>query len=401
MIARLLSCVIPITVLAACAGSGAPIPTQTPLQSGREAAPLQPPPPWIEPAAVITRDNVAEIQLLGRLDTTGRASTVFAYAFSPDATQLAALNNDQFLLWDVITGQLMANTARQGASFIFFAPDKSEIYTVDSDGIALIYDASIGRVKSDLRAHPDFNGAADFHHDKGWIVLGGVDGSVKVWDPLDRISLVTIDAHQREINWVLFSPDGDLLATSGEEGIVTVWNWREREEITTINNAGRVPVRGAFSPDGAHLALGMDSTIDVWSLSDGERVRTLETGRGGSSDTLMYSPDGRYLINGGAIPDMLVWDAQSGELVARLPGIGGNRTSAVFSPDGDLLLVSVLDGPVTLWDMTSISDEAVVRADLQVGTNRVLYVDWTDDGFLMLFFDALGPIYVWGIGPQQ
>jgi WD40 repeat protein len=123
----------------------------------------------------------------------------------------------------------------------------------------------------------------------------------------------------------------------------------------------------------------------------------LQTGRGGSSDVLMYSPDGQYLVNGGGIPDMMIWNAETGDFVALLPGVGADRTSATFSPDGDFLLASVLDGPTTLWDMRNIGDTTVVRANLEVGTRRVLDVDWTDDGYVMLFFDAVGPIYVWGV----
>jgi WD40 repeat protein len=393
--------------LAACGAPGQPEPTLIPGPGARQVAQIPEAPDWREPADIITRQNVTEIELLGRLDPPGeRFSTVFDYAFSIDATELAGLNSDQLMVWDLISGERLVSRARHQVSLVYYAPDKTEIYAVDQDGVIVVHDAQDGQIKADLNAHADYNGMADFYPDQGWLALGGYDGSVRVWDPLERTALVTIDAHEREIRWLTFSPDGERLATASDGGAVRLWDWRQRRLLAELENE-QVTGRGVFSAAGDRLAINTERFINVWGLEpagqnlDARLLHTLQTGPGGASDVLEFSPDGRYLINGGALPDMMIWDVQTGTLVAQLPGIGGDRTSAAFSPDGELLLAAVLDGPVTLWDMTSITDETVVRADLQVGTDRVLYVEWSADGFTLLFFDAVGPIYVWGIAPDE
>ena len=108
---------------------------------------------------------------------------------------------------------------------------------------------------------------------------------------------------------------------------------------------------------------------------------------------MTYSPDGRRLLSGGLSVDMVLWDAQTGAMFARLTGMGGERVSAAFSPDGALLLTATLNGPVAVWDMATGA-----RHDLVTGADRPLFVDWSPDGFAMLFVDAGGPVYVWGIG---
>jgi len=62
-----------------------------------------------------------------------------------------------------------------------------------------------------------------------------------------------------------------------------------------------------------------------------------------------------------------------------------------------MLLTSKFEGATVLWDMTQITDETVVRANLNPETERVVFVDWSPDGFAMLFFDASGVVYVWGL----
>lgn len=386
---------------AACGGIGDAAPT--PTQSGDDrSSQTQAAPEWIEAAEPITLNNVTDIRALGRLDAPGQPSTVFAYALSPDSTQLAGLNNEQLLIWDLISGELIVNAGRLGASYVYYSPDKAEVYTLNAEGGVVAHESERGTRQADFRAHADFSGAAAFHADDGWLALGGIDGTIRVWDPTDRRSIVTFNGHTDEVLALTFSSDGERLASAGADGTVKIWDWRTREALSTLNLTSEGAVgRLTYSPADDILAVATDDQILLISPSDDQIQHTLSTGRGGSSDTLRFSPDGRYVVNGGVILEMQIWDAETGDRVADLPGIGGDRVSAAFSPDGDMLITSVLERPVALWDMTQIDGETLVRADLDVGTTQVLYSDWTTDGFLMLFFDARGPIHVWGIEPTE
>jgi WD40 repeat protein len=126
----------------------------------------------------------------------------------------------------------------------------------------------------------------------------------------------------------------------------------------------------------------------------------LFTGERGSSEVMMYAPNGDFLVNGGGIPNMQVWNPRTGELVALIPDFGNSRLSVDFSPDSTMLLTSMNNGETALWDMTQITDETINRGTLSVGVTTILFAEWTDDSRLMVFVDALGPIYVWGISPR-
>ena len=393
-----------MSVLAACGGGSDEImATATGGQVGPNdfvITAMPPAPHWVEAAAVITGENASNMSFLGRLDAPGAISTLFDYAFSPDGTRLAALNNDYLLLWDLINGQLIASNTRQGASHIFYSADKSEIYTLDTEGDTLVFDTEQVIRQADFLAHTDFSGVATYYDEDGWLAVGGRYGSVKVWDPIERVSLVTLEADDVEITRLAFSDDGQLLATMNKDGIVRVWNWREREIISVMGREDETIGLMAFSPDGQELAVAANAYIAVWDVSDGSLVYYLQSGRGAASNVLVYSPDGRYILSGGFAPGMILWDAESGELLFLLEGVGGERVSAAFSPDGTLLLASALDGPVTMWGMAGSTGETLTRANLSVGTERVLFVDWSPDGYLMTFFDASAPVYVWGIAAE-
>jgi len=388
MLKFLLICMV---VLAACSPSA-----EQPVDGGRNAPTAQPP-AWVESADVITLENIADIRYLGRLDSTSTPSTVFAHAIAPDGTRLAGLDNEQIIVWDLIKGSVVYSTGRGDANQIFYSPEKTEIYALGPNGIAIVYNADSGVTQTSLNLIDNFNEITAFDAESGWLAVGSLSGDVRVWDPLERQSLATIDAHQLQITALGFSSDGEMLATAGEEGMVKIWNWRSRELIATLED-DRPALKLRFSPDGSQLAAGNRENTRIVNTSDGSVARVVDSGTGGV-DALTYSPNGKYLVSGGAVQDMSIWDPQTGSLVARLPGIGGDRVWAVFSPDGTILATSVLGGRPSLWNMTSISGQTVNRADIDTQGNQILNLDWTPDNRLLVLVGLTNAVYIWGIGP--
>lgn len=399
-----LSLCVLIGILAGCTGGDEATPSPEPQATtisgpgGRQEIDIPPAPEWQEATSALTLDNIASAQYLGRLDPPNNFSTVFSFAISPDSTTLVGLNNDSFILWDLITGEQRATLSRQEEIEVYYSSEGSEIYAVDTTGTVQVFDGQTGRFLANFRGHTDFNNTL-FHYQEGdLLVLGGLQGEVKVWDTFERLSLITIQTDIGEVRDVALSPNGTMLAVAGFDGAVEVWDWENRERLAELANPTAILSQIVFSPDNTQLAVGLSDRVHIWSLADFSlRYELLAQQNGASNDVLQYSSNGRFLVNGGLIPDMMIWDLESGEQVALLPNVGGDRVSAVFSPDGAILLTSILDGAVAVWNMESITGETIASAGLNVETDRIIFVDWSDDGFLMLFFDALGPIYVWGI----
>jgi len=389
--------VVGLMMLAACTPA-TPQATTTPppgtFEPQQRDLPTLPAPAWVPAGENITLKNVSRIGYIGRLDALGTASTVFAYAVSPDGSRLVGLNNEQLIGWSLVTGKLLFNTSRSDAAQIYYGADKTEIYTVDGVGQIRVYDAERGQLQQTLQGQPAFNGSAAYDADDGWLALGGQNGEVKVWDVKARQSLVTIEAHTQTITHLAFSSDGTRLATTSNDQSVKIWDWQAKKLITQIKV---VASKIAFSPDGTQIAVGEDQQITIWNAQDGKQVAILTTGPRAQADMLLYSPDGQYIVNGGSIQTLTVWDTRSGKLVNTLPGAGGDENAAAFSHEGDVLVTSVLGGDVNLWDVSTMRAAALSRATLPVGTRQILYSDWTPDGFILLLVDATGPIQVWGV----
>ena len=95
------------------------------------------------------------------------------------------------------------------------------------------------------------------------------------------------------------------------------WSMCSLFTLTVYNNYVRNVV---FSPNGEYLASGYDNnTIGVWRISSGERINTL-TGYSDWVRSVVFSPNGEYLVSGSVDKTIGVWRVSSGERIKTLTG---------------------------------------------------------------------------------
>jgi WD40 repeat protein len=122
---------------------------------------------------------------------------------------------------------------------------------------------------------------------------------------------------------VAFSPDGAYLAAAVADGTVRVLDLKAKKEILQLMSRERSPISSisfttqfaiAFSPDGKHLAAATsDRHAHVWAIPGGDRVAQLS--HDDIVTTLMFSPDGTYILTGGWDDTVRVWLWQPQDLI--------------------------------------------------------------------------------------
>jgi WD40 repeat protein len=176
-------------------------------------------------------------------------------------------------------------------------------------------------------------------------------------DPLPAEALARLGTlrfrHGKHINTLIFSPDGQLLATGGEDDGIQLHDVTTGKKLRTLGERRFLPGKLAFAPDGKTLA-GISGGIVVWDVATGREQRRME-GAGREPETLAFSADGRRLTTAGSDGIVQVWDLTTGKERSRCQVLRENLVYLVLFPDGRTMVTSHRDKPGLLtlrrWDL--------------------------------------------------
>jgi len=333
----------------------------------------------------------------------GHGGGLWGLALSPDGKTLASCAADGSVrLWDP---QGPRRRPACAALPIAVAPmdspftkDSQRLITASLTNLVTVWDLASVTPVEEIPPLGTNNYSVALSPDERWVVVGGFDGALKVWDRVERRLIKQWHPHLYTVFGVGFLDQGRTLysaaAVLGKTTDVKRWevgSWRETGfgPIDLELSSGL-----AQSPDQRHLAVTyFDKPLRVWECASGRLEMTLGPAPGpglGSGANPRFSPDGRLLTaTFGSIP---VWEVDSQRPIAVLNQPGHSLVSVSFSPDGNRLAAGYSDGgAVEIWDY-------VTQRGLLSLPSRGTQTRWTafsPDGNTLLAVSWVGLAELW------
>jgi WD40 repeat protein len=108
------------------------------------------------------------------------------------------------------------------------------VYTVGSDRIAKIWDATSERLLNSMSGHLKYVLAADMSRDEKLLVTGGGDKALNLWDVASGRLVGRMQGHTSDIESVAFSPDGKYVVSASEDKSVVIWSVENQEDLARL-----------------------------------------------------------------------------------------------------------------------------------------------------------------------
>jgi eukaryotic-like serine/threonine-protein kinase len=229
-----------------------------------------------------------------------------------------------------------------------------------------------------------------FSADGQTLATASKDNTIQLWKTATDRALNTFSDH---VNAIALSSDDRTLATADWDKNVQLWSIANGQILDTMDGHTGPVLAVAFSPDGHSVATGSsDKTVRLWNVATGKTTNIL-TGHTADVRSVAFSPDGHMVASGSADDTIDLWDAATGKLLRTLKGPTGPVSSVAFSPDGRTLASGSDDKSIILWDPAT----GAVQRTLHGHTDAVRSVAFSPDGRTLASGSDDATVKLWSV----
>jgi WD40 repeat protein len=244
-----------------------------------------------------------------------------------------------------------------------------------------------------LTAHSSFVNYLVFSHDGQTLASASADKTIKIWNFATGQAIRTLTGHSSFVNYLEISPDGQTLVSASADKTIKVWNLATGQVIYTFTGHSNYVNYLAISPDGQTLvSASADKTIKIWNLGTGQLIHTL-MGHSKYIDYFAISSDWQTIATGSADQTIAIWNLATGQKLRTLTGHSSVVNSIAISLDGKTLASASADKSIKIWNLGT----GQVVHTLTGHTNFVNYLGISPDGQTLISASADKTIKLWDL----
>jgi len=283
-------------------------------------------------------------------------SSAISLTFSPDGRW--AMNSARFWppgpaldhmeIWE--TGAWNAINSLPYAENTRFSSDGHWIVIWLSDSAVKIWELGSWQEIAVL-SHDNSIYSIEFSQNGEIAMTASEDNTMRLWDVHSGVTKALLSA-SRTFQTSKLSIDGKTISTYSRDGLLRIWSLDGLStEITQMQGRSRI-YDVSISDNGKYLIFeGNEGNAQIWNLNTWQETSKVK--HGGNISNVAISPNGRWAVTDGVIPEPLsggvgfsygystswIWDTLTGQQISQLQ-LAGDVTSIYFSQDGQRVITT-------------------------------------------------------------
>lgn len=214
----------------------------------------------------------------------GDGEQITCLQLTPDGKYLAMVSQSQQLrIFNLHESRITKTHKLSSPVFLSAVDPTSTLFALGgSDGSVVVFDIENGFVTHSFKGHGSTISALRFQgqlNSSQWrLISGDTMGLIKVWDLVKRRAIATLNEHNSAVRGLDCSADGAWLLSGGRDDVLMVWDTKSWRLQRTIPVQQQVEACG-FINDSSSLSLcysaGGDAVLKLWDLSHSSNSATL------------------------------------------------------------------------------------------------------------------------------
>ncbi|GHV96328.1 hypothetical protein AGMMS50293_26480 [Spirochaetia bacterium] len=385
-----------------------------------------------------------------RIILNAHNGSVNAVDMSTDGEHIVSCSFDKTVkIWDINTGSLIKTFTghENSATTVIFNPNGEYIVSGSWDGTIRRWYRENEPGYSDHVVFATniyyFNFAA-YHPNQPLAITASTNftnstGLISLWDIQNGRMLKMFTAHDFPINQTAYSTDGYYILTNSFEGKIKIWDAVTTQLTAEFNSKkGEVSSAALYNNDNSVVSGLSDGTLLVWDVTSdkktlqfkedvsitavqfksdkkiltglangviklrdektGTELKRFEGGHSGYITAVVFSSDEKLIASCSWDTSVIIWDAETAEIVQNLKGHGDPVHSVAFSPNGERLVSasgsifsSTGDRTIRIWDVKTGENIQTIYEH----SGNVNSAAYSPDGYHILSCSYDGTTRIW------
>ncbi|XP_011146002.1 periodic tryptophan protein 2 homolog isoform X2 [Harpegnathos saltator] len=210
--------------------------------------------------------------------------------------------------------------------------------------------------------------------DGQYIVTGGDDGKMKLWNTMTGFCTLTFHEHTSSVSSVLFSHNRKFIASASLDGTVRAYDLVRYRNFRTLTSPRPVQFSCmAIDASDEFLAAGGQDFFEIflWSMKLGTLLEVLG-GHEGPVASLAFNPNvtSTELASVSWDKTLKIWNAIENGSAHETIQLTADALYVTYKPNGEEVAVATLDGQISFFNCKTATQRAYIEGRNDLGAGR-------------------------------